>query len=393
MNDCVRRYRAIREALQNIYPEEPRGNQARHLNTLAGLISGLVGAKHSHLPKLAGEVPDGTKPASRVKRFERWLTNETITWELFFLPFVEVLLSGLAAQTLVLIMDGSGVGRGCVTLMISVVYRGRALPIAWLVVKGKKAPFPETCHLELVNRVRDLVPAGADVVLLGDGEFDGTELQATLADAQWHYVCRTAKSILLYEAEEAFRFADLPLSPGETLGIPEVQFTQDRYGPVLAIGWWAKDQKEPLYLITNFELVEEACRFYKKRFRIETFFSDQKSRGFQLHHSHLSHPERLARLLLAACLAYIWIVYLGALAQRDGWQALIHRPDRCDWSLFQLGLRLLTFLVNERSDQPIPVQFTMPASLPTDSAMPLSSHPLAKLLIYNKLFGMQKSVW
>lgn len=371
MSDCVRRYRAIREALKNSYPGEPRGNQARHLNTLAGLISGIVGAKHSHLAKLAGEVPDGTKPASRVKRFERWLTNDTITWELFFLPFVEMLLTSLSAQTLVLVMDGSAVGRGCVTLMMSVVYRGRALPVAWLVVNGKKGHFPEACHVELVNRVREIVPTGADVVLLGDGEFDGTGLQATLADAHWHYVCRTAKNMLLYEAEEEFHFADLPLSPGERLGIPQVQFTQDRYGPVLAIGWWAKDQKEPLYLISNFELVEEACRFYQKRFRIETFFSDQKSRGFRLHHSHLSHPERLARLLMAACLAYLWIVYLGALAQRDGWQALIHRPDRCDWSLFQLGLSLITFLVNERPDHPIPVQFTMLAPLPTGSEAPL----------------------
>ena len=54
------------------------------------------------------------------------------------------------------------------------------------------------------------------------------------------YVCRTAKNTLLYEAGDEFHFADLPLCPGERLGIPEVQFTQDRYGPVLAIGWWAK---------------------------------------------------------------------------------------------------------------------------------------------------------
>lgn len=31
---------------------------------------------------------------------------------------------------------------------------------------------------------------------------------------------------------------------------------------------------------------------YAKRFRIETFFSDQKSRGFHLHKSHLSDPVR-----------------------------------------------------------------------------------------------------
>ena len=69
---------------------------------------------------------------------------------------------------------------------------------------------------------------------------------------------------------------------------------------------------------------------YQKRFRIETFFSDQKSRGFHLHKSHISDPQRLARLLIAACLAYIWIVYLGSVCAREGWIGIIHRMKRCD---------------------------------------------------------------
>jgi len=40
---------------------------------------------------------------------------------------------------------------------------------------------------------------------------------------------------------------------------------------------------------------------YAKRFRIETFFADQKSRGFHLHKSHVADPLRLSRLLMAAC--------------------------------------------------------------------------------------------
>jgi len=96
----------------------------------------------------------------------------------------------------------------------------------------------------------------------------------------------------------------------------------------------------------------------KKRFRIETFFSDQKSRGFHLHKSRLSDLERLARLMIAACLAYIWIIYLGVVAQRDGWVVIIHRTDRCDLSLFQLGLDLLEHFLDEC--RPIPVAFQMP---------------------------------
>ena len=84
-------------------------------------------------------------------------------------------------------------------------------------------------------------------------------------------------------------------------------------------------------------------------------FSDQKSRGFHIHKSHISDPQRLSRLLIAVCLAYIWIVYLGALCEKEGWREHIHRKKRCDLSLFQLGLRILEHFLNE--ELPIPVQF------------------------------------
>jgi hypothetical protein len=106
--------------------------------------------------------------------------------------------------------------------------------------------------------------------------------------------------------------------------------TKEAYGPVMLLCCWAKGYKDPLYLVTNMATADEACRLYTKRFRIETFFSDQKSRGFQLQKSHISDPHRLRRLLMAACLAYIWIVYLGALCVKDGWVRVIHRGDRCD---------------------------------------------------------------
>src|SRR5262249_28244366 len=66
-------------------------------------------------------------------------------------------------------------------------------------------------------------------------------------------------------------------------------------------------------------------------------------------------PQRLSRLLIAACLAYIWIVYLGSLGKKDGWREIIHRKKRCDLRLFQLGLGLLDHFLTE--DLPIPVQF------------------------------------
>jgi hypothetical protein len=255
-------------------------------------------------------------------------------------------------------MDGSTVGRGCLTLMVSVVYQRRALPIAWLVVRGRKGHFPEDTHIALLEQVRPLIPAGAQVVFLGDGEFDGVNLQNTLEGYGWRYVSRTAKNIILCRDGEEFRFESVAVQAGELISLPGVTLRNHSYGPVHAIAWWEQGYDEPIYLLTNITDWAEACRWYRQRARIETFFSDQKSRGFHLHKSHLSDPTRLARLMIAACLAYIWIIHLGVLAWREEWRKVIHRTTRCDLSLFQLGLRLLEHFLNE--GLALPVAFWLP---------------------------------
>ena len=359
--DNYRRYQVVLAALKQFYPGEPHGNVARHLSTLAWLMSGIVGSQRTNYRAIAKKAPDGNKVESRIKRFSRWVNNERIDLETYFAPYAIALLLSLAQRPLALVMDGSSVGKDCQALVISVVYGRRALPLGWLVVEGGKGHLSEDSHLALLEQVAELVPPEATVVFLGDGEFDGVRLQTKVAQLDWHYVCRTAKDIILTEAEEEFTAQELGLRPGQLIARPDVAFTRDHYGPVQVVAWWAKGAAQPIFLVTNMELAQEACWWYKKRFRIETFFSDQKSRGFHLHQSHLADPDRLATLMIAACLAYIWIVYLGRYARLTGWDKVIHRTDRCDLSLFQLGLDLLEHFLNEAL--PIPVAFQMSSRL------------------------------
>src|ERR1700675_2419342 len=164
MSDNLRRYRAICHALMQAYPTSPTGHFARHVQTLAALMSGIVGGKSTQLPHIATKVPDGTKPESRVKRFTRWLDNAHILEEVYFLPYAEVLLRHVALQTVVLVMDGSVVGRGCLALMLHVVYQGRALPLAWRVRHSPKGHCPEALHMEVVELISQLIPEGSTVV-------------------------------------------------------------------------------------------------------------------------------------------------------------------------------------------------------------------------------------
>jgi hypothetical protein len=361
MSDSRRRYDAIKSKLVQLWPQQPTGRQMQSLTVLALMISGIVGSKSTQTRQVAKQAGVGGKVDSRSKRIERWYRHDGHTYEVQYLPYVKQLLAHLAVGTVVVAMDGSEVGRGCMVMMINLIYQKRAIPLIWTVIDRPKGHLSAEAHIELLERLRSILPEDVSVVFLGDGEYDSVELQSYLAGLPWDYVCRTAKSTLLSVEGEEFRLHEVDICPGLRLSFPEASFTQQGYGPVHVIAWWDRQYKEPIFLVTNLELVDEACFLYQRRMRIETFFSDQKSRGFRLNKSHISDPLRLATVLIAACLAYIWIIYLGVQAHVEGWRTIIHRADRCDLSLFQLGLDLLDHFLNEGLS--IAVDFRLPRQL------------------------------
>ena len=346
MPDNHRRYFAIQTALSRLMPQA-KGHAACHLRTLTALICGIVGSKRTQLPAIASKTPGTAKRQSRITTFERWLKNDTVTVDRYYLPYVKDLLKSLPEGPLVLVIDGSQIGRGCMALVMSVLHQQRALPLCWLVVRGKKGHLAQDLHCRLFAEIKKLVGDAHEVIVLGDGEFDGTEWLTAIAQTGWQYVCRTAKNVCLYEAGVEFCGADLHLLPGDTVEIENLAFTKARYAPLTLVAVWEAAYAEPLYLVTNMELGQEACFYYRQRYGIETFFSDQKSRGFHLANSHLSDPARLGRLLIASCLAYIWMTCLGVVVKENGWLKSIHRRTRCDLSLFQIGLLWLEHCLNE----------------------------------------------
>jgi len=72
----------IRDALTPWYPGKPTGTVARHVTTLAALISGIVGSKRTPLPHMAPHVPDGPQPESRKVNAARGGRRSTERFEL-----------------------------------------------------------------------------------------------------------------------------------------------------------------------------------------------------------------------------------------------------------------------------------------------------------------------
>jgi hypothetical protein len=354
-------YRTIKRSLAQVLHTRRDSHQQQHLNTLAALICGSVGAQHVQFAQVADHVPiRGRKKESLIGRFRRWVKHEAITPEAVWLPFARAVLQGLTQVPLTIVLDGSVAGRGCVVLMASVVYHGRAIALLWTVVKGKKGHLAEHIQCGLIGPLQEVLPAHASVVLLGDGECDGIQLQTSLRAANWDYVCRTASNITIYTHERVFAVGDLPLPRGQAVAIADVEMTLARYGRVQLIGVWDASQDAPIYLITCLADADSAVQRYRVRFRIECMFANHKSRGFHIHKSHLANPAGLARLLIATSLAYVWVHAVAVFAQQQDWLAQFHRTDRCDLSLFQIGIRALRYA--QREGKRVLVSFHLPAN-------------------------------
>ena len=128
---------------------------------------------------------------------------------------------------------------------------------------------------ELPTEPCQIFPQDQQIIFLGDGEFDSIELQQYISSIDgWQYVCRTAISTIVHSEGEQFPVGEVAILPDSQLSLLDVLVTQEAFGPVNLVAVWDKKCNEPIYLVTSFELANEAYHWYQRRMCIETFFSD-----------------------------------------------------------------------------------------------------------------------
>ncbi len=340
MTDRHKVYTKVLRSLKQMMQMDHQG----HLVTLAMMITGIVIGRNAQLSAMSAEVPVSVKEKSIEMRLRRWVKHSKIEVEAVYMPFAQQILQALASRPLVLVMDGSQIGRGCMVLMVGVLYKKRALPIAWIVYRGRKGHTTAQQHIQALEKVLPLLPSQSEVVLLGDAEYDTTEMLVWLQEnTTWHYVLRTSPQIYVLDGQQSQPISNYPLAKGQVFHRHGVGFTQAAEVTLNLVGWWGSRYEDPIFLVTNLSNAYHSCRYYRRRYLIETFFSDQKSRGFHIHKSHLADPIRLSRLLIAACLAYIWMICQGLWVIANQKTGLIDRTDRVDKSIFRLGLDWLKY--------------------------------------------------
>src|SRR5512133_1517971 len=122
MTDRHKVYTKVLKTLKEIMKLSHPG----HVVTLAMMVTGIVISRNAQLSVMSSDTPVEAKEKSIEMRLRRWVKHATIDADVIYLPFARQVLEALASLPLVLVMDGSQVGRGCMVLMVGVLYKKRA---------------------------------------------------------------------------------------------------------------------------------------------------------------------------------------------------------------------------------------------------------------------------
>jgi hypothetical protein len=366
MSDSRRLHESLLSALQTNLADE----DFRNLDTLAWAMTGLLLQKTTRLPAWCNCLPDKVNAASREQRFRRWLDTSLVETQRCYRPFITQALATWPPQPVYLALDTSSITEHLVLARTAIIYRGRAVPLAWQVYRRHSVMLSFKQYAPLLRYSSQLIPSNVPVVVLGDRGFRDIQLMVLLHQLHWHFRLRLAESEKIWVGHRSPQRLDTwSLVAYQPCFLQKVRLTEKRYGPVnIALAWNGDPAHNPWYIATDQPAGLQTLTEYALRMGIDLGFLDDKSAGFQVQDTELTQPRRLDHLLLVTALCNLYLVSIGTQIVKDGNRRLVDSHWQRLLSYQQLGGRWLDYCL--ACDAPLPITFSLD---PAEDPEPVST--------------------
>lgn len=319
-----------------------RFHDLRVTSTFVWAVFGLIVSECVHLSGWALLRQGEAKVASKERQFSRWLHNDRINPMQVYSPIVKNVMQEWYNRRIYLALDTSQLWNRFTIVCISLVYRGRALPVGWVVCASGSATVGLAIYQRMLAQVAACIGSNQKVVLLADRGFVDVNLLCIVRQLGWNFRIRVKSNILIHRATKGKKKVKaLMPAPRGARFFHYVWLTDRRYGPLsLALAHvhtgkgyekWAIISDEPVGLDTFDE--------YGLRFDIEEGFLDFKSAGFQLESSQLPDSQSLSRLLLIMATVTLYLVSTGTAIVEMGKRHLVDAHWHRGLSYCQIGWR------------------------------------------------------
>jgi hypothetical protein len=227
-------------------------------------------------------------------------------------PLLGWVVRGWQGTPLALALDATTLGTRCVVLAISVVYRGCAIPVAWVILPAGATHAWRREWLRLLRLLRPAIPRGWTVIVLADRGLYAPWLLRRITQLGWHPFVRinTGGSFRPAGAACWRPLTTLVPRPGTSWRGTGIALTRKQVVCTL-LGRWEQGYKDPWLILTDLSPEASDAGWYGLRAWIEQGFQIVKRAGWQWHRTRMTDPARAARLWLAVAVATLWLLSVG----------------------------------------------------------------------------------
>lgn len=339
MTNSLELYRTI---LTFVWQNGMRFHDLRLLSTFCWAIVGLLLSQQIHLSHWVLHRQGTSRASSKQRQLMRWLNNAKIDVRGLYQPLIQAALRDWQGERLFLALDSSVLWDRFVIVRVSLVYRGRALPLDWIILEHGSAMVGFETYKTILEQAAKRLPGAVGVVLLADRGFVDHRLFRLARDLGWHFRIRLKSSIYVGHAtHKGATVGELMPEKGHALFLHKIWITEKWFGPVhLALGHvqtrngyeeWAILSDEPTSLKTFDE--------FGLRFDIEENFLDDKSAGFQLESSEIRDADALSHLALILATATLYLTSIGTAVVQLGQRYCVDPHWHRGLSYLQIGWR------------------------------------------------------
>ncbi len=273
-----------------------------------------------------------------------------------FAPLLRWILDWWEGTELTLAIDPTAKGEELVALVISVVYRGCALPVAWRLKPGGQpgAWKPDLCAL--LDSLGAAVPDSWTVRVLCDRGLPSPDLWQAIPRQGWHPYMRYPHHIT-FQAPTGprGRARQFVAGPGPYTVTEGWAFHRQKRRCTLLVLWEPR-QEAPWVVLTDEAPAAVDVGTYGMRVWIEQGFRVLKRMGWQWHRTRRTDPDRGDRHWLVLAVATLWVLAYGTRVEEAALRGLapgqVRRPPLTptvpqarSLSVFQLGLAQVQHLL------------------------------------------------
>lgn len=231
-----------------------------------------------------------------------------------FGPLIRWVLSYWPSQEkrLALAMDATTLQQHFTVLAVSIVYRGCAIPVAWVILPGNATGAWKTHWLRLFQGLRGSIAADWTIIVLADRGLYAQWLFEQIVQLGWHpYLRINANGKYRLRGSHDWQLLTELVPQVGAAWCGEVICFKERSLHCTLLTCWQADHTDPWLIVTDLAVEQANVCWYSLRTWIECAFKDTKRGGWQWQQTRITDPDRASRLWLALAVATLWVVSVG----------------------------------------------------------------------------------